>query len=66
MTGLDSRKDQILEIAVRLLYIMYCNDAIHFEPTLIYRQVLITNGKLELVDKGIQFVIHTEKSVLDR
>ncbi|KAI0692094.1 ribonuclease H-like domain-containing protein [Cytidiella melzeri] len=28
--------------------------------------VLITNGNLELVDKGIQFVIHTEKEVLDR
>ncbi|KAI0821398.1 ribonuclease H-like domain-containing protein [Irpex lacteus] len=27
--------------------------------------VLITNGKLELVDEGIQFVINTEKEVLD-
>ncbi|KAI0090729.1 ribonuclease H-like domain-containing protein [Irpex rosettiformis] len=43
MTGLNPRKDKILEIAV-----------------------LITNGNLELVDDGIEFVIHTEKEVLDR
>ncbi|KIJ65905.1 hypothetical protein HYDPIDRAFT_109989 [Hydnomerulius pinastri MD-312] len=42
MTGLDPKKDKLLEIAV-----------------------LITNGNLELVDDGIQFVIKTEKSVLD-
>lgn len=28
-------------------------------------QVLITNGNLELVDEGIQYVIKTEKEVLD-
>ncbi|KAG1854145.1 ribonuclease H-like domain-containing protein [Suillus subalutaceus] len=43
MTGLDPRKDKILEIAV-----------------------LITNGDLELVDEqGIQFVIRTDKAVLN-
>ncbi|KAG5639480.1 hypothetical protein H0H81_001602 [Sphagnurus paluster] len=42
MTGLDPRKDKILEIAV-----------------------LITNGNLEIVDEGIQFVIRTDKAVLD-
>jgi len=43
MTGLDPRKDKILEIAV-----------------------LITNGNLELVDEGIEYVIRTEKEHLDR
>ncbi|KAI6107167.1 ribonuclease H-like domain-containing protein, partial [Pisolithus croceorrhizus] len=42
MTGLDSKKDKLLEIAV-----------------------LITNGNLELVDDGLQFVIKTENSALD-
>ncbi|KAI6168707.1 ribonuclease H-like domain-containing protein [Pisolithus thermaeus] len=42
MTGLDPKKDKLLEIAV-----------------------LITNGNLELVDDGLQFVIKTEKSALD-
>ncbi|KAG1781917.1 ribonuclease H-like domain-containing protein [Suillus placidus] len=43
MTGLDPRRDRILEIAV-----------------------LITNGDLELVDeRGIQFVIRTDKAVLN-
>lgn len=42
MTGLNPRKDKILEIAV-----------------------LITNGNLELVDEGIEFVIRTDKSALD-
>ncbi|CAA7258998.1 unnamed protein product [Cyclocybe aegerita] len=42
MTGLDPRKDRILEIAV-----------------------LITNGNLETVDPGIEYVIKTEKAVLD-
>jgi len=43
MTGLDPRKDRILEIAV-----------------------IITNGNLEPVDEGIQFVVKTPKEVLDR
>ncbi|KAF8161264.1 ribonuclease H-like domain-containing protein [Crassisporium funariophilum] len=42
MTGLDPRKDKIIEIAV-----------------------LITNGNLELVDPGIQYVIKTDKKLLD-
>lgn len=42
MTGLDYKKDRILEIAI-----------------------LITNGNLEIVDDGLEFVIRTEKSVLD-
>ncbi|KXN85296.1 Oligoribonuclease, mitochondrial [Leucoagaricus sp. SymC.cos] len=42
MTGLNPRRDKILEIAV-----------------------LITNGDLELVDDGIQYIIKTEKEVLD-
>ena len=28
--------------------------------------MIITNGNLELVDDGIEFVIHTEKAVLDK
>lgn len=43
MTGLNPRKDKILEIAV-----------------------LITDGKLKIVDEGLEFVIKTEKSVLER
>jgi len=42
MTGLEPRKDRILEIAV-----------------------LITDGNLDLVDDGIEFVIKTEKKYLD-
>ncbi|KAI0079294.1 ribonuclease H-like protein [Panus rudis PR-1116 ss-1] len=42
MTGLNPKKDKILEIAV-----------------------LITDGNLELVDEGIEFVIRTEKPLLD-
>lgn len=42
MTGLDYKKDLIIEIAV-----------------------LITNKDLEVVDEGVQFVIKTEKAVLE-
>ncbi|EKM81106.1 hypothetical protein AGABI1DRAFT_84041 [Agaricus bisporus var. burnettii JB137-S8] len=42
MTGLNPRKDKVLEIAV-----------------------LITNGNLQIVDDGIQYVIKTKKEVLD-
>ncbi|PPQ62924.1 hypothetical protein CVT24_006164 [Panaeolus cyanescens] len=42
MTGLDLRKDKIIEIAV-----------------------LITNGNLDIVDSGIEYVIRTEKELLD-
>lgn len=34
--------------------------------TILEIAVLITNGNLELVDEGIQFIIHTEKDVLDK
>ncbi|TFK85132.1 oligoribonuclease [Polyporus arcularius HHB13444] len=42
MTGLNPRKDKLLEIAV-----------------------LITDGNLEVVDKGISYIIRTEKELLD-
>ncbi|KAF4621339.1 hypothetical protein D9613_000840 [Agrocybe pediades] len=42
MTGLDYKKDKIIEIAV-----------------------LITNGTLDLVDEGIEYVIKTDKKYLD-
>lgn len=42
MTGLDHKKDRIIEIAV-----------------------LVTNGNLEMVDEGVEFVIKTEKEILD-
>ncbi|KAG6902371.1 hypothetical protein C0995_000933 [Termitomyces sp. Mi166 len=48
MTGLDPRKDKILEIAV-----------------FPYGKVIITNGNLRPMDEGIEFVIRTDKSVLD-
>ncbi|KAK0460931.1 ribonuclease H-like domain-containing protein [Desarmillaria tabescens] len=42
MTGLDHKKDKIIEIAV-----------------------LITDGNLQIVDEGIDYVVRTEKSLLD-
>ncbi|KAK0195752.1 ribonuclease H-like domain-containing protein [Armillaria mellea] len=42
MTGLDHKKDKIIEIAV-----------------------LITDGNLQIVDEGIDYVVRTEKSILD-
>ncbi|KAF8633437.1 hypothetical protein AX17_004607 [Amanita inopinata Kibby_2008] len=42
MTGLDLRRDRLLEIAV-----------------------VITNGNLDRVDEGLNFVIHTDRQVLD-
>lgn len=42
MSGLNPRKDRLLEIAI-----------------------LITNGNMELVDEGIEFVIKTDRSVLE-
>lgn len=41
MTGLDHKKDKIIEIAV-----------------------LITDGNLQVVDEGIDYVVRTEKSIL--
>jgi DNA polymerase III epsilon subunit-like protein len=43
MTGLNPKKDKILEIAV-----------------------IITDGQLQPVDKGLDHVIKTEKAILDR
>ncbi|KIK69057.1 hypothetical protein GYMLUDRAFT_214009 [Collybiopsis luxurians FD-317 M1] len=43
MTGLNPKKDKIMEIAV-----------------------LITNGDLQIVDQGVQFVIRTDKKDLDQ
>jgi oligoribonuclease len=31
----------------------------------LYAKVIITNGRLELVDDGVEFVIKTDKAVLD-
>lgn len=42
MTGLDHKKDKIIEIAV-----------------------LVTDGNLQIVDEGIDYVVRTEKSILD-
>jgi len=59
MTGLDYRTDRILEIAVNIMA----------QPCLTLTscsQVLITNGNLDVVDDGLEFVIRTEKPVLDK
>ena len=61
MTGLNFRTDRLLEIAV-------CS-SVHFimtESSSKFIQVIITNGNLEPVDEGIDYVIHTEKPILDR
>ena len=60
MTGLDYKKDSILEIAVIIV------DIPVFLLLTSSPQVLITNGNLEIVDDGLEFVIRTEKSVLDK
>lgn len=62
MTGLDYKKDRILEIAVIILD-PTCPSGSYLLPC---PQILITNGNLEIVDDGMEFVIRTEKSVLDK
>ena len=62
MTGLDYNTDRILEIAVSIL----SPHEWTFPYLSLGLQVIITNGNLELVDDGIEFVIHTEKAVLDK
>jgi oligoribonuclease len=59
-TGLDPKKDKILEIAV-------CLDlfSTHWTLTGVY-QVLITDGNLELVDSGIQYVVKRNQQTLDK
>jgi Exonuclease len=61
MTGLNPRKDKILEIAVR----SSPSKATSISLNACSYQVIITNGNLDLVDDGIQFVIRTDKEVLD-
>jgi oligoribonuclease len=62
MTGLDYKKDRILEIAVITMR-PTCPSGSYLPS---YPQILITNGNLEIVDDGLEFVIRTEKSVLDK
>ena len=62
MTGLNYQTDRILEIAVSA-----CDDRpFSFGYLSFDIQVLITNGNLDVVDNGLQFIIHAEKSVLDK
>jgi oligoribonuclease len=65
MTGLNPRKDKLLEIAVRTCSLPFSrfsvSNGVHSSP----RQVLITTGNLQVVDSGIQYVIKTEKEVLN-
>lgn len=63
MTGLDPRKDKILEVAVRELLDFW--QYIWPNICLSVFQVLITNGNLDLVDDGLEYAIKTEKKVLD-
>ena len=64
MTGLDYKTDRIIEIAVSALS-LETSDPVKYSLSF-GLQVIITNGNLELVDDGINFVIHTEKTVLDK
>jgi oligoribonuclease len=58
MTGLDHREDRLLEIAV--------SSAFFFSlVNIIIVQVIITNGNLEPIDEGIEYVIRTEGAILD-
>jgi oligoribonuclease len=61
MTGLDYKKDRILEIAVTIM-----GQTCPSGSNLLATQVLITNGNLEIVDEGLEFIIRTDKSVLDK
>lgn len=61
MTGLNPRKDKILEIAVRQLEVML----VYVFTWLRHSQVVITNGNLESVDEGLSYIIRTDKELLD-
>lgn len=61
MTGLDFRKDKLLEIAVCI----FSSNDLKFQA-LKSIQVIITNDNLEPVDEGIHYIIQTEKHILDR
>jgi len=58
MTGLDPSKDKIIEIAVRVS--QWTNDTRWW-----HGKVLITNGNLEIVDSGVEYVIRTDKKFLN-
>jgi DNA polymerase III epsilon subunit-like protein len=60
MTGLNPKRDKIMEIAVCTF--SYGTGG-RFVTSI--RQVLITNGDLQLVDEGVQYVVYNEKDVLD-
>lgn len=62
MTGLVPGKDKIIEIAVRVLLSKQLICTSCFDG---HGKVLITNGNLKLVDPGIEYVIRTDKEVLD-
>lgn len=61
MTGLDPSKDKIIEIAVRV-FLRTSDNIVLFDG---HDKVLITNGDLEIVDSGIEYVIRTDKKLLD-
>jgi oligoribonuclease len=61
MTGLDPRKDKIIEIAV-CVFLQTSDNIVLFDG---HDKVLITNGNLEIVDSGIEYVIRTDKKLLD-
>ncbi|KAL0581345.1 Phosphatidylinositol 3,4,5-trisphosphate-dependent Rac exchanger 2 protein [Marasmius crinis-equi] len=62
MTGLDPDTDKIMEIAVRNL-VRYVLGTKNSDD--IVMQVLITNGDLQLVDDGIEYVVRVDKRDLD-
>lgn len=67
MTGLDLSSDRLLEVRLRLvlslLALLWGADYFVLDSAQI--AVIITNGNLEAVDEGVQFVIKTDKEVLD-
>lgn len=60
MTGLDLPKDRILEIAVCFPYCALVRDLCSSQV-----QIIITDGDLNPVDEGIEYVIRTDKDALD-
>lgn len=66
MTGLDYETDRILEIAVSARQHPSRTSGADPLTLNINIQVIITNGNLEVVDDGLEFVIHAEKAVLDK
>jgi oligoribonuclease len=65
MTGLDYKKDRILEIAVSGLGPDMDQIFVRLSLSLCL-QIVITNGNLDMVDDGLDFVIRTEQSALDK